>query len=226
MLYITMSAINFPPDILNCVMSYAEKTTEETCTRVSKKWRDAALCNRVFGNVALPLEALARYGVSAIRPKGVCLHTLVGHRGIVSSVTTLGGQVVSVSWDSTLKIWDPKTGACLQTLKGHMGAVSSITTLGGQVVSASEDAALNIWDPSPSQEEMLQYVIKGILPREALPAAIRSKRDLKAYLMKMIADHTQTVLDMLSATGRLGLVSQYLADRREQIRKLLPSEII
>jgi WD40 repeat protein len=38
-----------------------------------------------------------------------------------------GKQVVSGSYDKTLRLWDVATGAVLQTLEGHSNSVSSVT---------------------------------------------------------------------------------------------------
>jgi WD40 repeat protein len=37
-----------------------------------------------------------------------------------------GKQVVSRSWDKTVRLWDAATGAALQTLKGHIDSFTSV----------------------------------------------------------------------------------------------------
>jgi WD40 repeat protein len=58
-----------------------------------------------------------------------------------------GKQIVSASWDKSLKIWD-LAGNCLQTFVGHTAEVSSanFSPDGKQIVSASSDKSLKIWD--------------------------------------------------------------------------------
>ena len=56
------------------------------------------------------------------------LQTLEGH---ILSVTWVafspdGTQVVSGSWDQTVRLWDAATRALQQTLEGHSGAVTSV----------------------------------------------------------------------------------------------------
>ncbi|MDX6296006.1 MAG: hypothetical protein QOH50_5265 [Kribbellaceae bacterium] len=56
------------------------------------------------------------------------LQTLEGHSSGVSSVAFShdGKQVVSGSWDATVRLWDAVTGAALQTLEGRTGWVESV----------------------------------------------------------------------------------------------------
>lgn len=79
-----------------------------------------------------------------------CLMTLQGHTFSVNGVAISGDgfTVVSGSGDSTVKVWDARTGACLATLKGHTGKVTSVALSGNgsTVASASYDQTVKMWD--------------------------------------------------------------------------------
>ena len=57
-------------------------------------------------------------------------------------------NLVSGSYDRTIKVWDIYTGMCSKTLHGHDHIVKSVTALGkGQfIASSSLDATIRIWD--------------------------------------------------------------------------------
>ena len=59
-----------------------------------------------------------------------------------------GKYIVSGSIDTTIKIWDFKTGECLNTLEGHIDSVNSISISpdGKYIVSGSDDDTIKIWD--------------------------------------------------------------------------------
>jgi WD40 repeat protein len=59
-----------------------------------------------------------------------------------------GTQIVSASWDHTVKIWSVATGACLHTLEGHTDVVSSAeySPDGKNIVSGSWDNTVKVWN--------------------------------------------------------------------------------
>jgi dipeptidyl aminopeptidase/acylaminoacyl peptidase len=59
-----------------------------------------------------------------------------------------GTKLASVSWDTTIKIWDAASGICLTTLSGHDGAVNAIAFSpdGTKLASVSWDTTIKIWD--------------------------------------------------------------------------------
>ena len=55
------------------------------------------------------------------------LGEMEGHSDAVNSVqfSPDGQNIVSASWDKTVRVWSAATGECVQTLAGHSGAVYS-----------------------------------------------------------------------------------------------------
>jgi WD40 repeat protein len=73
-----------------------------------------------------------------------------GHDGVINgcAFSPDGRRVVSASFDTTLKIWDPVTGAEQATLTGHEGVVigCDVSPDGRLIASASGDGTLKLWD--------------------------------------------------------------------------------
>ena len=59
-----------------------------------------------------------------------------------------GDQIITGSFDHTVKIWDTRTGRCIHTLAGHHGEISSTSYnyTGNLCVSGSIDRTCKIWD--------------------------------------------------------------------------------
>ena len=73
-----------------------------------------------------------------------------GHTSSIHSVTVTpdGKNIISGSWDKTIKIWDIKSSECIRTLYGHTGSVNSIvvTQDGKTIISGSNDETIRLWD--------------------------------------------------------------------------------
>jgi WD40 repeat protein len=95
-------------------------------------------------------------------PGGRLIRTLTGHSDMVKAVaiTPDGKQVISSSWDNTLKVWNLVTGEEQFTLTGHSSSVYAVavTPDGKQVISASSDNTLKVWNLVTGEE---QFTLTG-----------------------------------------------------------------
>jgi WD40 repeat protein len=86
------------------------------------------------------------------------LQTFTGHTDVVWSANFRpdGKQIVSASWDGSLKLWD-LTGNCLQTFTGHTEWVhdANFSPDGKQIVSTSREIC--IWQLSPQSQPAWQF---------------------------------------------------------------------
>ncbi|MGZ5465090.1 MAG: pentapeptide repeat-containing protein [Thermoanaerobaculia bacterium] len=100
-------------------------------------------------------------GIPGFEPPGeivrrVVLGTVSGHGSLVSACAWSpdGTQLLSGSWDETLKVWDARTGQGLRTLARHGDSVTACAWSpdGTQLLSGSEDKTLKVWDARTGQE--------------------------------------------------------------------------
>ena len=81
---------------------------------------------------------------------------LAGHTFHVNSAAYSpdGREIVSASWDNTIRIWDSVTGECKRVLEGHTDDVNSAAYSpdGGEIVSASRDKTIKVWNANDFRE--------------------------------------------------------------------------
>ncbi|KAJ7696302.1 WD40-repeat-containing domain protein [Mycena rosella] len=93
-------------------------------------------------------------GLPSIDCKGIPQHRMLmsmeGHSRSVRSVAFSldSTQIVSGSYDSTVRIWDAATGAEMTKMEGHSSSVLSVAFSpdGTHIVSGSGDETVRIWD--------------------------------------------------------------------------------
>ena len=77
------------------------------------------------------------------------IHQLVGHSDWVVSAqfSPDGTNIVSASYDQTVRVWSVATGECVQTLKGHTNMVNTaqFSLDGTNILSASNDKTVRVW---------------------------------------------------------------------------------
>ncbi|KAF5332172.1 hypothetical protein D9611_008138 [Ephemerocybe angulata] len=89
------------------------------------------------------------------------LTRLTGHQKQISHVVFSpdGRWAASAAWDSSVRIWEGRTGKFVATLRGHVGPVYRVAWSADSrlLISASKDSTLKIWD-------LKTYKIKTDLP--------------------------------------------------------------
>jgi WD40 repeat protein len=90
------------------------------------------------------------------------LHTLTGHQQPVSAIAFSpdGQQLVSSSFDKTIKLWNVNSGKCLKTFTGHQGPIinAKFSIDRRSIVSVGVDRTLKVWD---IQTEKCLHTLNG-----------------------------------------------------------------
>jgi WD40 repeat protein len=108
----------------------------------------------LYPSAPLRVQPLGEWDLTKIpdfsKKSGICVYTLVGHQQPVSSIAFSpdGRQLVSSSFDKTIKVWDTKNGKCLKTLLGHHNRIWTVAfhPNGRTIASGGDDNHTKIWD--------------------------------------------------------------------------------
>eukprot|EP01063_Lacrimia_lanifica_P022041 TRINITY_DN29750_c0_g1_i1.p1 TRINITY_DN29750_c0_g1~~TRINITY_DN29750_c0_g1_i1.p1 ORF type:complete len:1125 (+),score=449.73 TRINITY_DN29750_c0_g1_i1:96-3470(+) len=78
-----------------------------------------------------------------------CLHQIDAHSDAIWSLKlTIGGELISGSSDSTIKVWEDPAGKpeCMRVLMGHQGQVRNMLIWRNTLFSCSKDGTVACWD--------------------------------------------------------------------------------
>ncbi|CAM9217281.1 unnamed protein product [Ectocarpus sp. 12 AP-2014] len=74
-------------------------------------------------------------------------HTLLKeHQDAVSALAVVNGKLVSGSWDTSIKVWDPQSWTTERTLSDHTGPVRCFAQCAGRLLSGSDDSCIKVWN--------------------------------------------------------------------------------
>eukprot|EP01118_Nematostelium_gracile_P009442 TRINITY_DN3186_c0_g1_i2.p1 TRINITY_DN3186_c0_g1~~TRINITY_DN3186_c0_g1_i2.p1 ORF type:complete len:465 (-),score=63.21 TRINITY_DN3186_c0_g1_i2:19-1290(-) len=89
--------------------------------------------------------------------KHVSSHLFRGHTAAVSSLDFHSNQIVSGSWDKTIRIWDVVKGVTIRTLKTN-SVITQIEFVENSMVSSHRDGTIKLWD---KREHNVSMTLKG-----------------------------------------------------------------
>lgn len=76
-----------------------------------------------------------------------------GHQKPVSQVLYgQKGQLISGSWDRTIRVWDSKKP---RTLRGHLGEITALQVAGAIIYSGGEDGTVREWPPEGPEDPVI-----------------------------------------------------------------------
>jgi ribosome biogenesis protein YTM1 len=89
--------------------------------------------------------------------------TLVGHTASVSCVQwPTATQLVSASWDHTIKVWDADTASEQHTLYNNTVVnYASYSTLHSLIASSHADTSIRVWDPRVGESKQAQFTLNS-----------------------------------------------------------------
>jgi platelet-activating factor acetylhydrolase IB subunit alpha len=150
-------------------------------------------------------------------PRNPARHTLQGHRSQVSRAAfhPVFSQVVSVSDDATIKVWDWETGEFERTLKGHTKAVhdADFDSKGNMLASCSSDMTIKVWDTNDDYK-----VVKTLFGHDHSVSAVKFMPN-DDFLVSAGRDRTIRVWDL-----KTGFCAKTLNGHSDWVRWITPSD--
>eukprot|EP00759_Apiculatamorpha_spiralis_P047992 PhF_6_TR43391/c0_g1_i1/m.66608 len=74
------------------------------------------------------------------------LRNLKDHMSRVTTMQYDGTRLITGSHDSSIRLWDIRSGRCKSVLSGHRGYVNHIQFQGDKLLSSGADALIHVWD--------------------------------------------------------------------------------
>ncbi|QDT53032.1 Serine/threonine-protein kinase PrkC [Caulifigura coniformis] len=131
-------------------------------------------------DVRLQRFRLERLGTPELRQFDGAIRRFEGHTDVIRGVAFLpsGKQALSVSNDSTFKLWDVSTGSLLHDFPGHTAAATclSLSADGKRAMTGCDDGIVRLWDLEARQ---LIKALKG--HSDAVSSVLISKEGLIGY---------------------------------------------
>jgi WD40 repeat protein len=88
--------------------------------------------------------------------------SLTGHTGPVTDINFSpdGNQIVTASWDHTVRLWDYHTGEMLRVFEGHTAELwtAVFDPQGKKIASGGDDCTIRLWDIETGEDTILVTV--------------------------------------------------------------------
>ncbi|BFZ00253.1 hypothetical protein BsWGS_03292 [Bradybaena similaris] len=130
-------------------------------------------------------------------------HTLTGHSGkVMSAKFVTEHQIVSGSYDRTLKVWDLHSKACVKTIFAGSSCHDLVSFHGTNVISGHFDRHVRFWDIRGSSEESTnQVILNGRLTSLCLSSD-------KSQLLCCTRDDSLSIIDLRMVKVKCTLVAE------------------
>lgn len=123
-----------------------------------------------------------------------CVCTLIGHTQAVSGVAFSGERdVVSGSWDHTIRGWDIETQECATTLTAGHAVNGVAVSKEGVWASAHADRMVRVWDPRKGDGSLVRSALAS---HKGWVNAVAWSPESEFHLISASHDHTLKLWDI------------------------------